>query len=70
MKNIFRFLMAAAIIFGAVSCAKEDISSSLVGGEVEVTLSVDVPELGTRAFGDGMTVDQLFIAVYEKNGST
>ena len=70
MKNIFRFLMAAAIIFGAVSCAKEDISSSLAGGEVEVTLSVDVPELGTRAFGDGMTVDQLFIAVYEKNGST
>ena len=69
MKNIFRFLMAAAIIFGAVSCAKEDISSSLAGGEVEVTLSVDVPELGTRAFGDGMTVDQLFIAVYEKDGT-
>ena len=71
MKNIFRFLMSAAILFGAVSCAKEDISSSLAGGEVEVTLSVDVPELGTRAFGDGMTVNQLFIAVYEKiNGIT
>ena len=70
MKNIFRFLMSAAILFGAVSCAKEDISSSLAGGEVEVTLSVDVPELGTRAFGDGMTVDQLFIAVYEKIGNT
>ena len=69
MKNIFRFLMAAAIIFGAVSCAKEDISTSLAGGEVEVTLSVDVPELGTRAFGDGMTVNQLFIAVYEQNGT-
>ena len=69
MKNIFRFLMAAVIFFGAVSCAKEDISSSLAGGEVEVTLSVDVPELGTRAFGDGMTVDQLFIAVYEKDGT-
>ena len=70
MKNIFRFLMAAVIFFGAVSCAKEDISTSLAGGEVEVTLSVDVPELGTRAFGDGMTVDQLFIAVYEKIGNT
>ena len=70
MKNIFRFLMSAAILFGAVSCAKEDISSSLAGGEVEVTLSVDVPELGTRAFGDGMTVNQLFIAVYEKIGNT
>ncbi|MBQ5855344.1 MAG: hypothetical protein IIW50_06050, partial [Alistipes sp.] len=69
MKNIFRFLMAAAIIFGAVSCAKEDISTSLAGGEVEVTLSVDVPELGTRAFGDGMTVNQLFIAVYEQGGT-
>ena len=70
MKNIFRFLMAAVILFGAVSCAKEDISSSLAGGEVEVTLSVDVPELGTRTFGDGMTVNQLFIAVYEKIGNT
>ena len=69
MKNIFRFLMSAAILFGAVSCAKEDISSSLAGGEVEVTLSVDVPELGTRTFGDGLTVDQLFIAVYEKDGT-
>ena len=69
MKNIFRFLMSAAILFGAVSCAKEDISSSLAGGEVEVTLSVDVPELGTRAYGDGMTVNQLFIAVYEQNGT-
>ena len=69
MKNIFRFLMAAVMFFGAVSCAKEDISTSLAGGEVEVTLSVDVPELGTRAFGDGMTVDQLFIAVYEKDGT-
>ena len=69
MKNIFRFLMSAAILFGAVSCAKEDISSSLAGGEVEVTLSVDVPELGTRAYGDGMTVNQLFIAVYEQGGT-
>ena len=69
MKNIFRFLMAAVIFFGAVSCAKEDISTSLAGGEVEVTLSVDVPELGTRAFGDGMTVNQLFIAVYEQGGT-
>ena len=64
--------MAAAVLFGASSCVKEDISSSLAGGEVEVTLTIDVPELGTRAdgtYGDGMKVNQLFVAVYEQGGT-
>ena len=64
--------MAAAVLFGASSCVKEDISSSLAGGEVEVTLTIDVPELATRAdglYGDGMKVNQLFVAVYEQGGT-
>ena len=65
MKNIFRFLMAAAIIFGAVSCAKEDISSSLAGGEVEVTFTANLPELGTRAYGDGLNATLLRYHVYD-----
>ena len=62
--------MAAVIFFGAVSCAKEDISSSLAGGEVEVTFTANLPELGTRAYGDGLNANLLRCWVYDANGST
>ena len=62
--------MAVAIICGAVSCAKEDISSSLAGGEVEVTFTANLPELGTRAYGDGLNANQLRCWVYDANGNT
>ena len=62
--------MAAVIFFGAVSCAKEDISSSLAGGEVEVTFTANLPELGTRAYGDGLNANQLRCWVYDANGNT
>ncbi|MBQ2023597.1 MAG: hypothetical protein II212_01445, partial [Alistipes sp.] len=67
MKNIFRFWMAVAIICGAVSCAKEDISSSLAGGEVEITFTANLPELGTRAYADGANAGILFYNIYEAN---
>ncbi len=57
--------MAAVIFFGAVSCAKEDISSSLAGGEVEVTFTANLPELGTRAYGDGANATLLRYYVYD-----
>ena len=59
--------MAVAIICGAVSCAKEDISSSLAGGEVEVTFTANLPELGTRAYADGAKAGILFYNIYEAN---
>ena len=52
MKNIFRILMAAAVLLTA-SCAKEDISSTIGGGEVEVTFTANLAGLGTRAIADG-----------------
>ena len=62
--------MAAAVLFGAASCAKEDISSSIANGEqVEVTFTANLPELGTRAYGDGLTAKNLQYFVYEKNGN-
>ena len=67
MKNIFRFLMAVAVLFTA-SCAKEDISSSIAGGEVEVTFTANLPELGTRAeYGTGEQVNKLRYYVYDGN---
>lgn len=57
--------MAAAVIISAVSCAKEDISSSIGGGEVEVTFTANLADLGTRAIGDGTSANQVYLAVYE-----
>ena len=57
--------MAAAVFFSAVSCVKEDVSSSLTGGEVEVTFTANLADLGTRAIGDGTTVDRVYLAIFE-----
>ena len=67
MKNIFRIVMAVAILFTA-SCAKEDISSSIGGGEVEVTFTANLTDLGTRAYGDGTTVDKVYLGIYNAQG--
>ncbi|MBQ7311105.1 MAG: hypothetical protein IJW88_06220, partial [Alistipes sp.] len=64
MKNIFQILIAVAVLFTA-SCAKEDISSSIGGGEVEVTFSANLPELGTRAYADGTNAGILYYNVYD-----
>ena len=66
MKRFFRFMMAAAVIFSAVSCAKEDVSVAPENQEVEVSFVADLGgALGSRAIADGTTVDEVAWAVYE-----
>ena len=62
--------MAAAVLFGASSCVKEDISSSLAGGEVEITITANLADLGTRAIGEADYIDVVYLGVYEKNSNT
>ena len=62
--------MAAAVFFSAVSCVKEDVSSSLTGGEVEVTFTANLADLGTRAIGDAQYIDRVYLGVYEQNSNT
>ena len=73
MKNLFRFAMAVAVLFTA-SCAKEDISSSIGGGEVEVTFTANLAGLGTRAddktIGLGKHINVVYLGVYEHNNPT
>ena len=68
MKNLFRFAMAVAVLFTA-SCAKEDISSSIGGGEVEVTFTANLADMGTRAYGEANNVDVVFLGIYDQNGN-
>ena len=73
MKNLFRFAMAVAVLFTA-SCAKEDISSSIGGGEVEVTFTANLADLGTRAddktIGLGKHINVVYLGVYEAGSTT
>ena len=62
--------MAAAVLFGASSCVKEDISSSLSKGEVEVAFTVNMADLGTRAIGEANYIDVVYLGVYEQNSTT
>ncbi|MBR0336569.1 MAG: FimB/Mfa2 family fimbrial subunit, partial [Alistipes sp.] len=66
MKNLFRFAMAVAVLFTA-SCAKEDISSSIGGGEVEVTFTANLTGISTRAIADGQTVNRVYLAIFDAN---
>ena len=69
MKKLFRILMAAAVLLTA-SCAKEDISSTIGGGEVEVTFTANLAGLGTRAIADGNTVDRVYLAIFDAKADT
>lgn len=71
MKKIFRAMLAAAVIFGAASCAKENVSPATVGQEVDVTFTADLGgALGSRAIADGTTVDEVAWAIYENGSAT
>ena len=66
MKNLFKFLMAVAVLFTA-SCAKEDVSTSIAGGEVEVSFTANLADLGTRA--DENTKYTLRYFVFDQEGN-
>lgn len=71
MKNFFRSLVAVAVLFGAASCTTEDLSTSAVGGgeSVELTITANLAQIGTRTLGDGTQVDRVYLGVYENGGS-
>lgn len=63
MKQIFA-LSAVAMLLGVVSCSQEDIAGPQ--GDGNVTFTVTIPEkMGTRSFADGLTANDLQMAVYD-----
>ena len=66
MKNLFKFLMSVAVLFTA-SCAQEAISSSIAGGEVEVSFTANLADLGTRAYGKAEEINNLRYYVFDQN---
>lgn len=63
MKQILA-LSAAAMLLGVVSCSQEDIAGPQ--GDGNVTFTVSIPQkMGTRSFADGLTANDLQMAVYD-----
>ena len=63
MKQVLA-LSAAAMLLGVVSCSQEDIAGPQ--GDGNVTFTVTIPEkMGTRSFADGLTANDLQMAVYD-----
>ena len=63
MKKIM--LLPAALLLGLASCSNE-AEMPVVESDGNVNITVNLPgNLGTRAFSDGLTADDLEVAVYD-----
>ncbi|MBP5373312.1 MAG: Ig-like domain-containing protein [Bacteroidales bacterium] len=70
MKKIFLALIAAAAVF-AVGCSKEtDVrKAELKGPSATVSFDLNFSGIATRAFADGQSVNQLYVGVYNEDGT-
>ena len=67
MKSI-KYLAVAALAMLACSCNKEQAIETVQDGEeVNVSFVTEIPELQTRAIGDGTTANRLYVYVYDDN---
>lgn len=64
MKSFFRFATAAVLAVLAAACTK---NSDSIQTEIPVTVSISLPEIGTKAIADGKTVNQVRCMVF-RNG--
>lgn len=73
MKKLFySFFAAAALMLSATSCSQEEMiqNETTTGDEVVATFNLEMEgQTASRAIADGLTVDQLFLAVYDENGN-
>ena len=64
MKRFFRFVMAAAVLFGAVACSQSPVEEVVVDQEVTTKLTIGLENLGTRLAGDSGMIDKVAWGVY------
>lgn len=62
------YLLLGAAALALASCSHDDVAPS--GADKGFALTVNLPgDLGTRAFGDGYTADDLYVAVYDADNN-
>ena len=67
IKNLFSSILAIASMLLVVSCSQDDILNTPTSDEyVDATFTIATADgIGTRAIGDGTTVDKVACAVYD-----
>ena len=64
MKSFFRFATAAVLAVLAAACTK---SSDSIQTEIPVTVSLSLPEIGTKAIADGQKVNKVHCIVFRND---
>lgn len=66
-KNIFSSILALASMLFATSCSQDELINESTNGDfVNATFTIETADgIGTRAVGDGTTVDKVACAVYD-----
>lgn len=66
MKRYFKTIAAAMLsVLAVAACQKENLGGAQDGQEVDVNLTLTSPEIGTKAYGDGQTVNTVHVWVYQ-----
>lgn len=63
MKKLFFFLSVAVLGIAAASCQKELAVAE--GGKGNVSITIQTPEVATKAIADGMNVDIVYYEIYK-----
>ena len=62
-KILFGMMAATAMLFS--SCSQDDFGAVANGDEATVSVSLSIPQIESRAYGDGFTATNLQYAVYD-----
>lgn len=66
MKKILLSASAVTLLIGAASCSQEEVANPALNGDGNVNITLSLPGgMGTRAFADGLTANDLEMAVYD-----
>ena len=70
IKNLFFGMLAFAGMLAVASCSQDDfVGGETAGDYVDATFTVSTPDgIGTRAIGDGTTVNRVKCCVYDAEG--
>lgn len=69
MKRYFKTITAAVLaVLAVAACQKENLGEVAPDGrEAEVKLTLTSPQIGTKSYADGKTVNKVFVHVYQQD---
>ena len=67
-KILFGMMAATAMLF--TSCSQEDLAGAVYGEEANVSVSLSLPQIQSRAYSDGLSANHLQYAVYDVTSGT